>query len=77
MIYDYIVLGAGISGLTVLKKLKENVSDYLKKEPAFSKDISEYTGKLVYIKSALPFPKKKIDIVRCWSEKQTILFHST
>ena len=42
-----------------LKKLKENVSYYLKKEPAFSKDISEYTGKLVYIKSALPFSEKE------------------
>jgi len=42
-----------------MKKLKENVSDYLKKEPSFSKDISEYTGKLIYIKSALPFSDKQ------------------
>lgn len=42
-----------------LKKLKENVGDYLKKEPSFSNDISEYTGKLIYIKSALPFSEKQ------------------
>lgn len=42
-----------------LKKLKENVEEYLKKEPSFSRDISDYTGKLVYIKSALPFSEKQ------------------
>ncbi len=39
-----------------LTKLKNNVLEYLKKEPYFKKkDMSEYLGKLIYIKSALPF----------------------
>ena len=42
-----------------LNILKENVLEYLKCEPDFTKDLSEYTGKLIYIKSALPFSDKQ------------------
>lgn len=42
-----------------LKALKDNISDYLKQEPSFTKDVSEYTKKLIYIKSALPFSAKE------------------
>lgn len=39
--------------------LKENVTKYLKTEPSFNDDVSKYFGKLIYIKSALPFSEKQ------------------
>ncbi len=42
-----------------LNKLRENISTYLMKESAYNGDISNYVGKLIYIKSALPFSDKQ------------------
>ncbi len=42
-----------------LNQIKENVAEYIKCEPRFSEDIQKYTGKLIYIKSDLPFSEKQ------------------
>lgn len=39
-------------------KLKTNVAEYLKSQPEFSGDVNDYWGKLIYIKSSLPFSSK-------------------
>ena len=44
---------------TELAKLKDNVTTYLRKDPAFNGEVSDYVGKLIYIKSALPFSDKQ------------------
>lgn len=44
---------------TELAKLKDNVATYLMKEPTFNGEIADYVGKLIYIKSALPFSDKQ------------------
>ena len=44
---------------TELTKLKENVTTYLMKDPTFNGKIDDYVGKLIYIKSALPFSDKQ------------------
>ena len=41
-----------------LNKLKENVTDYLCKQKDFTGNVDEYWGKLIYIKSSLPFSAK-------------------
>lgn len=38
-----------------MTKLKANVTDYLDRQPEFSGDVDNYWGKLIYIKSSLPF----------------------
>lgn len=42
-----------------LEKLKTNVAEYLKKEFDFSAPLDAYLGKLIYIKSSLPFSGKE------------------
>lgn len=44
---------------TELAKLKENVMSYLINDPTFNGKIDNYIGKLIYIKSALPFSDKQ------------------
>lgn len=44
---------------TELAKLKDNVTTYLKKDSAFNGEVADYIGKLIYIKSALPFSDKQ------------------
>lgn len=43
---------------TELKELEKNVSDYLEQCPEFFGDSAEYIGKLIYVKSSLPFSEK-------------------
>lgn len=40
------------------EKLKTNVVDYLDNQPDFSGDVNDYWGKLIYMKSSLPFSNK-------------------
>lgn len=42
-----------------LKKLKENVLEYLSKQPDFVGNPDDYWGKIIYIKSSLPFSEKE------------------
>ena len=42
-----------------VKKLKSNVVEYLDNQPDFSGDVEAYWGKLIYIKSSLPFSNKE------------------
>ena len=41
-----------------VKNLKTNVVEYLDNQPEFSGDVEDYWGKLIYIKSSLPFSNK-------------------
>lgn len=41
-----------------VKILKTNVVEYLDNQPEFSGDMEDYWGKLIYIKSSLPFSSK-------------------
>lgn len=41
-----------------VKNLKTNVVEYLDNQPEFSGDVEDYWGKLIYIKSSLPFSSK-------------------
>lgn len=42
-----------------LKCLKTNVQEYLHSKPEFKGNLEEYWGKLIYIKSSLPFSNKE------------------
>lgn len=53
---DFILIDTLTS--TEIEKLKKNVKQYLDDQPDFVGDVDNYWGKLVYIKSSLPFSAK-------------------